>query len=342
MRLKPDQLAASLKQGLKPVYLISGDEPLQLGEAADEIRLAAKNAGFLREVISIETGHEWPILQQESESLSIFADKKLIDLRINAGKMGVEGSKALQAFCQKPAEDTILLISMDKLDTNAQKSQWFQVLEKTAVIIQVWPVQAAEMQDWLLRRASRKGMRLDPEAVKVLVSRLEGNLLAAAQEIEKLYVLHGSNNIEKHHVDEQVGLSARYDVFKLTEALLQGKLSRSLKILESLRADQVAAPVVLWALSREIRLLIALRGSGQHAAVYKKYHTPDRQKPWLESALSRLKMADLQANLKLCAEADLQIKGEAPGDCWETILSICCVLCEPNSFATFSVMSSHN
>lgn len=341
MRLKPDQLTASLKQGLKTVYLISGDEPLQLGEAADEIRQAAKAAGFLREVISIETGQEWPLLQQQSESLSIFSDQKLIDLRINSGKLGVEGSKALQLFCQNPSEDTILLITMDKLDANAQKSQWFQALDKFGVIIQVWPIQAGEMQDWLMRRAARKGMRLEPDAVKMLVGRLEGNLLAAAQEIEKLYVLHGSNSIDKHKIDDQVALSARYDVFKLSEALLQGKLSRSLKILDSLRADQVAAPVVLWAMSREIRILIALRGSGQHAAVYKKYHTQERQKPLLESALSRLKMVDLQGILKLCAEADLQIKGEAPGDCWETLLSICCLFSEPNRFANYTGMSGH-
>ena len=341
MRLKPDQLAASLKQGLKAVYLISGDEPLQLGEAADEIRQAAKNAGFLREVISIETGHEWPLLQQHSESLSIFSNQKLIDLRINSGKLGVEGSKALQAFCQQPSEDTILLISMDKLDANAQKSQWFQVLDKLGVIIQVWPVQAAEMQDWLMRRAARKGMRLESEALKMLVARLEGNLLAAAQEIEKLYVLHGPNSINKHQIDDQVALSARYDVFKLSEALLQGKLKRALKILDSLRADQIAAPVVLWALSRDVRLLMALRGSDQPMAVYKKYHTPERQKALLESALSRLKMADLQGILSLCADADLQIKGEASGDCWETLLSICCLFSEPSSFAKYSIMSGH-
>ena len=228
---------------------------------------------------------------------------------------------------------------MDKLDASAQKSQWFQALDKLGVVIQVWPVQAAEMHDWLMRRASRKGMRLEPEAVKMLVARLEGNLLAAAQEIEKLYVLHGSSRIDKAQIDDQVALSARYDVFKLSEALLQGKLGRSLKILDALRADQVAAPVVLWALSREIRILMALRGSGQHAAVYKKYHTLDRQKPLLEAALSRLKLADLQSILKLCAETDLQIKGELPGDYWETLLSICCLFSEPSLFAKYSVMS---
>ena len=341
MRLKVDQLTASLKQGLKAVYLISGDEPLQLGEAADEIRQAAKKAGFLREVISIETGHEWPLLQQQSESLSIFSEQKLIDLRVNSGKLGVEGSKALQLFCQKPSEDTILLISMDKLDASAQKSHWFQDVDKRGVIVQVWPIQAAEMQDWLMRRAARKGMRLEPEAVKMLVTRLEGNLLAAAQEIEKLYVLHGSDRIDKQDIDDQVAISARYDVFKLSEAILQGKLARSLKILDSLRSDQVAAPVVLWAISREIRLLMALRGSAQHASIYKKTHAPERHKALLESALSRLKMADLQSALQLCADTDLQIKGEMPGDCWETLLSICCLLSKSNTFANYPGMSSH-
>jgi len=182
MRLKLDQLTGALQKELAPVYLVSGDEPLQLGEAADDIPRAARTAGYLtREVIAIDTGNEWPQLTLEAESLSIFSDKKLIDLRLPSGKPGLEGGKALSAYCQRPPEDTVLLITAGKLDSAAQKSQWFQTLDKIAITVQVWPLQGPELLQWLQRRAERKGMHLDAEALKSLAVRVEGNLLAAAQ-----------------------------------------------------------------------------------------------------------------------------------------------------------------
>ncbi len=329
MRLKADQLKAALKNKLLPVYLLSGDEPLQLAEAADEIRRAARQAGYIREVLSIETGSEWPQLRQQSESLSIFADKTLLDVRLAAGKVGVEGSKALIGYCQQLPGDTLLLISSDKLDSSAQKSQWFQAIDKCGAVVQVWPLQGAELIDWLQRRAAGKGMKLDGEAVKILAGRVEGNLLAAAQEIEKLYILHGATTIHRNSVDELVADNARFDVFKLTDALLQGKLNRAVKILHGLQAEDVAAPVILWALSREIRLLMAIQQVGHQPAIYKKYQSFDRRKPLIDEALSRLRPADLQRLLRLCTDIDQQIKGERAGDCWETIFSLCCSFTNP-------------
>lgn len=328
MRLKLDQLAAALQKTLVPVYLVSGDEPLQLGEAADDIRRAARQAGYVtREVISIDTGNEWPQLTAEAESLSIFSDKKLIDLRLPSAKPGMEGAKALSAYCQRVPEDTVLLITAGKLESAAQKAQWFQALDKVGTIVQVWPLQGQELLYWLQRRAERKGMHLENDALKSLAGRVEGNLLAAAQEIEKLYILHGASRIDKAMIDDDVADSARFDVFKLMDALLSGKLNRAAKILAGLKAEGVAAPVVLWAISREARTLFnikaELKRGGQQESVYKKYQIWDKRKQLVQEALHRLKARELETILQASSDADRRIKGQIAGDEWESLFAIC-------------------
>lgn len=335
MRLKLEQLDGALQKTLQPVYLVSGDEPLQLGEAADAIRAAAKQADYnVREVIGIDQGNEWPQLAVEADSLSIFAEKKLIDLRLPSGKPGADGGKALLAYCQHLPADTILLITSGKIDAAAQKSQWFQAIENVGSIVQVWPLQGQELLNWLQRRAERKGMRLDSDAVKSLASRIEGNLLAAVQEIEKLYILHGPVKIDKSMIEEAVADSARFDVFKLTDALLVGKVNRSVKVLNGLRLEGVAAPVVLWALSREARVLFnvksEIRRGGHSEAIFKKYHIWDKRKQMIQEALQRLSPAQLQTLLVLCAKADKQIKGQLAGDGWDTLFEICLQFCRPD------------
>lgn len=328
MRLKLDQLGAALQKTLAPVYLVSGDEPLQVGEAADDIRLAAKQAGYTtREVIAIDNGSEWHRLTAEAESLSIFSEKKLIDLRLSSAKPGTEGGKTLTAYCQHLPEDTLLLITASKLESAAQKAQWFQALDNVGVVVQIWPLQGQELLQWLQRRAERKGMRLETDAVKSLAARIEGNLLAAAQEIEKLYILHGQTRITKVMVEDDVADSARFDVFKLMDALLAGKLNRAVKILSGLKSEGIAAPVVLWAVSREARALLhikaELKQGGHQDAVFKKYQIWDKRKQAIQEALARLKSADLQAILRLSATADQQIKGQLTGDGWEGLFEIC-------------------
>jgi DNA polymerase-3 subunit delta len=328
MRLKVDQLGAAVRKTLAPVYLICGDEPLQLGEAADEIRSAAKLAGYAnREVLSIDNGAEWRELTTEAGSLSIFSEKKLIDLRASSVKPGVDGGKILVNYAKNLPEDTLLLLTAGKIDSAGQKSQWFQALDNVGVVVQVWPLQGADLLQWLQRRAERKGMRMDADAVKCLALRIEGHLLAAAQEIEKLYILHGQSRISKAMVEDQVADSARFDVFNLSEALLQGKLNRAVKILHGLKAEGVAAPVVLWALSREARLLsnvqADLQQGGQLEAIFKKYQVWDKRKQMLQAALQRLKTQRLHHILQLSAKADMQIKGQLAGDGWETLFAIC-------------------
>jgi len=335
MSSKLEQLDAHLQRGLNPVYLISGDEPLQSGEAADAVRLAAKQAGYdVREVIHIEQGNEWPLVNFVADSLSIFSDKKLIDLRLPSGKPGQDGSKTLIAYCQNPPPDTILLITAGKLDRNALKAQWFQAIDKLGIVVQVWPLQGGELLNWLQRRCEKKGLTLNHDALKDLALRVEGNLLAAAQEIEKLFILYGAQSIDLGKIEYGVADSARFDVFRLTDYLLAGRLNRAAKVLGGLKAEGVAAPIVLWALSRELRILFNAKNeleSGTSVdSVCRKYQIRDKRKPTTLETLKRLRSKDLQRLIWYCAEIDRTIKGQLPGDCWEALFSLCVRICRPD------------
>jgi DNA polymerase-3 subunit delta len=328
MRLKPEQLAAALQKDLAPVYFISGDEPLQLGEMADAIRAAARKAGYdSREVLVADSGFSWNELMESAGSLSIFTDKKIIDLRLPTGTPGTEGSKALIDYCERLPEDTLLLITAAKTASASLKSRWFQALDKAGCVIQVWPLEGQDLIRWLQQRMQRRGLQAEAEGIRILASRIEGNLLAAAQEIEKLYVLYGPIQLSNQQIFDVVADSSRFDVFKLMDCVLAAKVGRIFKVLSGLQAEGVAAPVVLWALAREARVLIKIKqalAQGQNKALaFKNNHIWDKRQQLVSDALSRLRDSDLNSILTLSAKADRQIKGRQPGDPWETLLAVC-------------------
>jgi DNA polymerase-3 subunit delta len=328
MRVKPEQLSGALRKGLMPIYLITGDEPLQLGEIADEIRNAAKQNGFdNREIVSFETGFEWNQLAFMADSMSIFADKKIIDLRLSSGAFGAEGSKALINCCERLSEDTILLITAGKIDSKALKSRWFEAIDKNGLVIQVWPLEGQDLIHWIQNRLHRHGLEAKAEGLQLLAARIEGNLLAAAQEIEKLYVLYGAGSISVQQINEVVADSSRYDVFKLMDTVLSANVSRIIKVLSGLRSEGTASPIVLWALTRDARLLIKIKlalvqGINQET-VFKNNNIWDKRKSLINQALKRLSDRDLNEILVTSAFADRQIKGQQAGDAWETLLAIC-------------------
>ncbi|KAF3981219.1 MAG: DNA polymerase III subunit delta [Methylococcales symbiont of Hymedesmia sp. n. MRB-2018] len=327
MRLKAEQLEGSLKK-LAALYLISGDEPLQLGEAADAVRKAAKSMGYSsREVLMVDSRFEWNALSIATDSLSLFSEKTFVDLRISTAKLGIEGSKALIHYCQRLPKDTLLLITMPKLDKAQLKTKWFQSVDKTGVVIQIWPLDGVNLLRWLKQRAQKRGLQIDSEGIKILAAKIEGNLLAAAQEIEVLYVLHGQSQIKKQDVEGAVADNSRFDVFKLTDCVLAGRINRAIKILNGLKAEGIAAPVVLWALSRETRLLMTIKiaiDKGQNKeAVLSQNRLWDKRKQLVSVAVSRIQQQQLKQMLLLAAKVDRQIKGQEKGDCWETLLAYC-------------------
>jgi DNA polymerase III subunit delta len=328
MRLKPEQTAAALQKSLAPVYFISGDEPLQLGEIADAVRAAARKAGYTsREVLVADSGFSWNELAESAASLSIFADKKIIELRLPTATPGAEGSKALISYCERLPEDTLLLITSAKIAGASLKARWFQALDKAGCVIQVWPLEGQDLVRWLQQRMQQRGLQTEPSGIKTLASRIEGNLLAAAQEIEKLYVLYGTGHLSNQQILDVVADSSRFDVFKLMDSVLAANVERILKILSGLRAEGVAAPVVLWALTREARVLIRIKqalAQGQDkASVFKNNQIWDKRQQLVSDALNRLGGSELNSILTLSAKADRQIKGRQQGEPWETLLAAC-------------------
>lgn len=330
MQIKPQQLAGALQKTLAPVYFISGDEPQQLGELADAIRKSAKERDFTaREIFFADKLFDWKQLNVSADTFSIFADKKIIDLRLPTGTPGAEGGKALAAYCKRLPEDTLLLITAGKITKDAQKSSWFQAIDKIGCVIQVWPLTGQDLLRWIQDRLQQRGITTEPGAVKILADRVEGNLLAAAQEIEKLYVLYGAGKLSTQQIIDVVADSSRYDVFKLVESALSAQADKVLKILSSLKAEGIASAIVLWALMREARILIGYKagqGQAEKEMVLKKNGIWGERKQLLDVSAKRLTHSELNQVLVLGAKADRQIKGQQQGDAWETLLEASLVL----------------
>ncbi len=322
MRLRPEQLAERLKrEPLAPVYLLSGDEPLQLIEARDAIRAAARQSGFSqREVLDAGPGFDWRRLAEASGNLSLFGDRRVLDLRLASPRIGADGSKALVAYLADPPPDTLLLISAPKLDAGQLNSKWVKTIDSAGVLVRIWPIEAARLPQWLLLRMRAKGLRATPEAAALLAERVEGNLLAAVQEIDKLLLLHGAEEIDAEVLLDAVADSARFDVFGLVDAALAGDAGRAQHMLEGLRAEGVAAPVVLWALAREIRLLAELStalGSGAPvASLFAERRVWNKRRSLLEQALRRFRPSQWRRLLVLCQQTDRVIKSGRGEQSW--------------------------
>jgi DNA polymerase-3 subunit delta len=257
MRLYPEKLAAHLQQQLLPVYLVSGDEPLLLQECSDQIRKKAREQGCSeREIIDGGvSSFKWQDILHSASSMSLFAERKLVELRLPSGKPGAEGSKALCEYLDMASGDDVLLIIAGKIDKQSTNSKWHKALDKAGATIQVWPVDAKSLPGWLQQRVRSAGMSIDPEALQLLCDRVEGNLLAAVQEVEKLKLLAADAKITTQTITEAVSNNARYNVFAMTDSALQGDATTSLRMLHGLRGEGSEPPVVLWALAREIRTL---------------------------------------------------------------------------------------
>lgn len=326
MRLKPDQLAGHCAKALLPIYIISGDEPLQVQEAADTVRAAARNHGYSeRQVLEAGRGFDWNVLAQEAGSMSLFAERKLIDLRMPA-KPGDAGAKALQAYAGRLPQDTALLITCAKLDRSAARSKWVQALEAAGALIQVWPVEPRNLPDWIQRRMRGRGLQPTREAAVMLADRIEGNLLAAAQEIDKLTLLHGEGRIGPDAVAAAVSDSARFDVFGLVDAALSGDSVRVARMLAGLRAEGVAPALVSWALGREVRALAAIAAEARTGApieaVLTRHKVWDRRKPLLRSAVKRHSAAAWQDLVLASGRCERLAKGAAVGNPWDELLQL--------------------
>ncbi|MEH6388205.1 MAG: DNA polymerase III subunit delta [Pseudomonas profundi] len=331
MKLNATQLGRQLKDELAPVFVVSGDDPLLTGEAADQIRHACRQAGSEeRLVFHVDRSFDWGQLHDASHSMSLFAQQRLIELRIPGGKPGDEGGKALIAWLDSPPPDTTLLVSLPKLDGSTQRSKWAKTLieHPASRFVQVWPIEAQQLPSWMRDRLASAGIQASPEALDLLSARVEGNLLAASQEIEKLKLFCNGGVLDVQTVQEAVADSARFDVFNLADAMLKGEPQQALRVLHGLRGEGVEAPVVLWAIARELRSLANMaqdlaRGLPMER-IFASQRPPvwDKRKPLLSRALQRHPAPAWESWLSIAQQADEQIKGQHAGSAWDSLARI--------------------
>jgi len=328
MRLRPNELETRLKQGLLPVHVITGDEPLQIDEAADLIRSVARTQGYTdRTIIEADRRFDWNELNHEADCLSLFAQQRIIDLRLPSGKPGAAGSKALVEYASRPPQDTILMLTMPKLERSQSSSKWFKALDKIGAVIQIWPIDGQRLPPWIEQRMRNSGLIPESGVVNLLAEQVEGNLLAASQEIEKLLLLHGPGIISMQQLTAAVSDSARYDVFNLVDSALQGKTAYCIRILNGLRGEGTPAPVILWALTREVRLLSELshetgKGRSAQQAIAARRDIWEKRKRLVSTGLQRLSRNGLRGLLVLCGRTDRAIKGREGHDPWQLLQEI--------------------
>lgn len=326
MKIRLDQLTQTLSRGLAPAYLVSGDDPLLQMEACDEIRQAVRNAGVEeRELFHAEAGFEWRNLLEEANAMSLFASRRLLEVRIPNGKPSDKGA-ALKSLLENPSEDNVLLIVCPRLDAAAQKTAWYKAVDKQGVVLPVWPIERNQYPGWLKRRLQMAGLQADPAAVAALAHQTEGNLLAAVQEIEKLR-LSGADRITEELVNEATGDNSRFDAFGLADTCLNGNLGESNRMLGHLRAEGNEPIMVLGAMTRKIRQLIALKNcSGQQLSEgFKQQNIWPKQQPPYKSALQRLSLDDLHLALRTAEAADAAAKGSG-NDPWLLLAQLVVIL----------------
>ena len=327
MKLSTDDLPRHLGKGLQPLYVIHGEASLPAIEAADAIRAAARDAGYSeREVLIVERGFNWTELRHSTQSLSLFSTRKLVDIRIPTGKPGVEGAQALQDYCQHLNADTITLISLPRLDKTAQNSKWFTALAERGVLISADEIVLNALPDWIAQRLKKQDQFAEADTLLFLAEKVEGNLLAAHQEIQKLALLFPAGQLSFEQVKDAVMDVSRYDVYQLSEAMLAGDAARYAHILDGLRAEGAATVLVLWALVEDIRALGKVssamqRGDNVATALRDARVWGARQKP-IERALKRFSPALAERGLRQAALIDKVIKGLRPGDVWDELLQL--------------------
>ena len=308
MQLKLPELSNHLGRTLAPVYLISGDEPLLVQEACDDLMQAAREKGFSeRTLMHVERGFHWEELYASAGSLSLFAERKLLDVRLPANRFDKAASQALREYLNEPSPDNLLLLRTGRLEGRQKSSAWFKALDAAGVIVQVWPIGMRELPSWLRNRVAKAGLRLDQDALDALAQRVEGNLLAAVQEIEKLKLLDLPQPIALETLHNAVGDASHYDVFDMIDAALGRQPGRASHMLHVLQQEGIQPLAILGAVTSQLRRI--LNGG----------YLPPQRKRLFESARSRLGDTSLRGFLSEASLIDQQVKGMLEGDPWQSL-----------------------
>jgi len=324
MQLRAEQLDAHLAKSFAALYVIHGDEPLLALEAADAVRAAARKRGYAeREVYTAERGFDWSEFEHAGASRSLFGGAKIVELRLPGGKPGTEGAAAIAAYCARLDPQMLTLVSLPRLDRAGQSSPWFGALAAAGVVVEVWPVERARLPEWIGVRLARQGQKASREALAFLAERVEGNLLAAHQEVQKLALLAPPGELALETLEGAVASVARYDPYAAAEALVAGDLGRYVRILQGLRGEGEAPTFVLFALSSA---LFVLRGAAEGKPVerlfaeHRLFNKPLQRA--VQAAAQRHARAALESALAQAALIDRVIKGVARGDAWDQFTAL--------------------
>jgi len=344
MQLRPEQLDAHLAKGLRPLYTVHGDEPLLAQEACDAIRRTAREAGYTeRKVFTVSGAHfDWSGVIGAAQEMSLFAERQIVEIRIPSGKPGKDGSEALQRYCEHLNDDVLTLVQLPRLDGQQSKSAWFGALDSAGVSIRLDAVERNALPAWIAQRLARQQQRVvdgdeGQRTLAFIADRVEGNLLAAHQELQKLALLYPAGELAFEQVESAVLNVARYDVFKLGEAVLGGHLARALRMLDGLRAEGEAPVLVHWTLAEDIRALKRV-----HDAMHEGKPMPlalREARVWglreklFERALPLLSPMTLDELVRAASVCDGLVKGlkhpDWPADAWDGLRTLVLMLLQP-------------
>lgn len=331
MKIQFDQLPANLARDLAPLYVIAGEEILFLQEAEQAIRKAAVASGFDEHIrFIVDANFDWTLFQQALQNTSLFSNKQSISLHLTTGKLSDAGKKLLLEYGQRINPHKLLIIRMGKLDAPTQKTNWYKSLEKIGVVIPVWPLSPAQMPAWIKQRLSMFDLQADAEGLQLLALRTEGNLLAAQQEIEKLSLLYPKGRLTAAQIQEASSNNSRYNVFNLTDAILQGNPAAVARTLKGLKEEAVEPVLVLWALAKETRQwaqwLEAIEKGATLSQLFGGNAFMERRKNLISRALQQHTVSSMYACLQRATHIDQAIKGVAVGNVWDELRALALAL----------------
>lgn len=334
MNIRPEQLESALEASpLSPVYLVSGDEPLQAMEATDLIRSVCREQGYAeREIFDVDANFDWQHFSEEAANMSLFSSRRILDVRLPSGKPGKQGSQAIEQYLENPPEDTILLITSGKLAKGAKSTLWYKAIDNKGAVIQCWPVALDKLHSWVRQRFQSRDMQPDDEVVDYVCQHVEGNMLAASQEIDKIHLLIGPGKIGFDSVKEAITDNSRYNAFELADIAMKGDRSRVLKITDSLNAEGVGPLAVIWVLAKELRLLCSA-ASDPSSAEYRLSRSGvwNNRMQLYRGCLARHSETSLRSLLQRCSKIDGISKGFEPGNAWDELRMVSFLLASGKS-----------
>jgi DNA polymerase-3 subunit delta len=311
MNVRPDQLQSMIAKVTYPVYMVSGDEPLQQMESLDLIRSFLRQNDFSeREILDVDAQFDWQRLMDEAANMSLFATRRIVELRLPSAKPGKQGSQVLKDYLSRPPDDTVLIINAGKIDGNSKKSAWYKAVDQNGLVVQCWPVPVEKLSSWLQQRFIKRDMQADNEVLAYISEHVEGNLLSADQEIEKLFLLLGPGKITYADVAEAITSQSRYSVFELIDMLHAGNAKRVIKILTGLKAEGLVPVLVISLLAKDIRLLCQVaRDVSAAGLILKRSGVWQSRIDSYKLCLARHRLQSFQLMLKRCAYIEAASKG---------------------------------